>query len=342
MAAVERVDDERLRLEASLAIARAVGGDTDLPRVLELIVARGRELVDAAGMAILLRNGPGLVVAATAGDVPPGVELDPTDALVVPLVFHGRSLGLLVALGRRAAAIDGEDERLLSGFAASAATAVVAARTVEQQRLRDVVLSAEAERTRWARELHDSTLQGLGALLLALGSARRADDPARMRAAVDAAVEQLETEIDALRSLIRELRPASLDELGPKAAVEDLAGRTAACTGVEVTTQVALDRHVHELEVSVYRVIQEALANAVRHAGAEHVDIEVTDDEGIVTARICDDGAGFDPTATREGFGLAAMRERVSLLNGTLEIDSAADGSGSCVTALLPIPPGRL
>src|SRR3954449_1545700 len=166
------------RLEATTTIARAVGGETDLARVLELIVKRGRALVDAQGVLILLRDGTGLVVAATAGEVPAGVQgsrlaspaasidalgLDPESALTVPLVFRGQSLGLLAALGRRdGGALGTEDERLLIGFAASAATAVATARTVEAQRLRDAIQGAEEERRRWARELHDETLQGLG------------------------------------------------------------------------------------------------------------------------------------------------------------------------------------
>src|SRR4051812_17450056 len=244
------------RLEATTAIARAVGGETDLSRVLELIVKRGRALVDAQGVLILLRDGAGLVVAATAGDVPAGVEgsrlespaasidalgLDPGSALTVPLVFRGQSLGLLAALGRRdGGALGAEDERLLLGFAASAATAVATARTVEAERLRMALEGAEEERRRWARELHDETLQGLGALRLMLASARRSEDPERMRATVDEAVGQLEAEIDALRSLIRELRPAALDELGPAPAIEDLAERTAARHGLEVSARIEL------------------------------------------------------------------------------------------------------
>jgi signal transduction histidine kinase len=336
------------RLEATTTIARAVGGETDLSRVLELIVKRGRALVDAQGVLILLREGAGLVVAATAGEVPSGLHgtrvdspaasidelgLDPGSALTVPLVFRGQALGVLAAIGHDLGA---EDEQLLSAFAASAATAVATARTVEEQRLRDAIAGAEEERKRWARELHDDTLQGLGALRLVLSSGRRRDDPERLRAAVDEAVAQLEDQIDALRSLIRELRPAALDELGPKPAIEDLADRTSARHGVEVTTDVGLSdaRRAPELELAVYRIIQEGLTNAVKHSGAERIDVRVIEEGGSVRVRVADDGEGFDPAASTSGFGLTGMRERVGLLGGELSVSSSE--SGTVLDAVLP------
>jgi signal transduction histidine kinase len=341
------------RLEATTTIARAVGGETDLSRVLELIVKRGRALVDAEGVLILLREGAGLLVAATAGEVPAGVQgsrldspaasidelgLDPESALTVPLVFRGQTLGLLAALGRRdGGALGAEDERLLIGFAASAATAVATARTVEEQRLREAIQGAEEERRRWARELHDETLQGLGALRLVLASGRRGDDPERLRAAVDEAVTQLEGEIDGLRSLIRELRPAALDELGPVSAIEDLAERTTTRHGVDVTTDIRLGdrgRHAPEVEITLYRIIQEALTNAVKHAGAERVELALIDEGGMLRIRVADDGRGFDPGAETVGFGLTGVRERIGLLGGELEISSSP--SGTVLTAVLP------
>jgi signal transduction histidine kinase len=345
------------RLEATTTIARAVGGETDLARVLELIVKRGRALVDAEGLLILLREGAGLVVAATAGVLPAGLEgatiashsasieelgLDPNSALTVPLVFRGQSLGLLAAHGRQGAGgtLGDEDERLLLAFAASAATAVATARTVEEKRLRDVIQGAEEERRRWSRELHDDTLQGLGALRLVLSAGRRSGSPETLRDAVDEAIAQLDDEIEGLRSLIRELRPAALDELGPGPAIEDLATRTSARHGVEVVTDVLLDperRHAPEVEIALYRIIQEALTNAVKHAGGERVAVEVAERDGVLHARVADDGGGFDPASADGGFGLTGMRERVALLGGELAI--ASSERGTTVTAVLPALP---
>ena len=344
------------RLEATTTIARAVGGETDLSRVLELIVKRGRALVDAKGVLILLRDEGELVVAATAGEVRGDVQgtriaspatslealgFDPEGTLTVPLTFRGQSLGVLAALGRRGGgSLDSEDERLLGSFAASAATAVATARTVESQRLRDAIQGAEEERRRWARELHDDTLQGLGALRLVLASGRRGEDPDRLRAAVDDAIGQLDEEIEGLRSLIRELRPAALDELGPRAAIAGLAARTSARHGVEVVTDVRLApgvRHAPEVETTLYRIIQEALTNAVKDAAAERVEVGVTGEDGRLRIRVADDGQGFDPSKAPVGFGLTGMRERVALLGGELEISSSA--SGSAVVATLPERP---
>jgi signal transduction histidine kinase len=343
------------RLEATTAIARAVGGETDLDRILELIVKRGRALVDATGVVILQREAGGLVIAAVAGEVPADVRgsrlrgdaagvrasldalgLAADGSLLVPLVFRGQSLGMLAAFGARG---DEEDERLLQAFAASAATAVGTARRVEEQRLRDSMQAAEEERKRWARELHDDTLQGLGALRLLLVGARRTQDPERLRTAVDDAVGRLDDEIAGLRGLVRELRPAALDDLGVAAAIEGLADRVAEQHGVEVTADVRLAaggaRYAPELETALYRIVQEALTNAARHSGARRAEVRIREGNGALQAEISDDGRGFDPAAPRSGFGLAGMRERVALLHGELEIASSPDGTR--VSAALPL-----
>jgi len=334
------------RLEATTAIALAVGAETDVDSVLDLIVQRGRALVDARGVAILLRDGDGLAVAAEAGEVPAGVHgarvtggaahvraslgLVPAESVLVPLVFRGRSLGMLAAYGTRAGVAD---EQLLRGFAASAATAVASAQSVEEQRLRGAMEAAESERARWARELHDETLQGLGALRLMLVAARRAHDLDLVGVAID----RLEDEIDGLRGLIRELRPAALDELGLGPAIEGLAERASRGNDVEVTTELRLPPHrlPADVEIAVYRIVQEALTNAVRHASATRVRISVDASADAVLADVRDDGGGFDPGDRTNGFGLTGMRERVALLRGELEIGSSA--AGTHVAAALPV-----
>jgi signal transduction histidine kinase len=307
-------------------------------------------------VVILLREEPGLVVAATAGDVPEAVQgarvgterevratldalgLEARASLLVPLVFRGQSLGILAAFDRRGGseAFDAEEERLLIAFAASAATAVSTARSVETRRLRDSLAAAEAERARWARELHDETLQGLGGLRMLLAAARRREDARGVRASVEQAVAQIDTEIENLRTLIRELRPAALDELGPAPAIEELAARISDRHGIEIVTSVALDgRRSPELEVALYRIAQEALNNAVKHANASRIAIEVSEADGALRLTVADDGGGFDPDEPRSGFGLTGMRERVELLGGELEIRSSRDGTS--VAAALPV-----
>jgi signal transduction histidine kinase len=366
-------------LEATTAIARAIGAETQLDRVLELIVKRGRALVDARAMVILLRDDDELEVAACAGEAEPDVvgrripvegstsgEIlrgtraerirdvanrlrissdrlgvrDAHTALLVPLEFRSRALGVLVAFDRIGTEQEfgAEQETLLQSFAASAATAVATAQTVEHERLRGTMAAAEQERRRWARELHDETLQGLAGFQVLLSSALRRSDTASLEQAVRTAVEQIGTEIEKLRMLITELRPAALDELGLQPAIESLASRVAAVEGLEVETEVALgtddERLVPELETAVYRLVQEALTNVVKHAGASRVAIEIVAHDGHVDVGVRDDGSGFDPTLPRDGFGITGMRERVALADGTLTIDSAP-GEGTTVSARL-------
>ena len=368
-------------LEATTAIARAVGSETNLERVLELIVKRGRALVDARSIVLLLTEDEGLVVAASAGqvrggvrgtripregtaagdalasgrpervhDVPARLALDEEGlgvigaetGLLVPLIYRGARLGVLAAFDRLRGepAFGDQEEQLLESFAASAATAVATAKHVERERLRNSLESAERERRRWARELHDETLQALAALRVVLASGLRRDDPEALRAVVGDAVEQIQQEIDNLRTLITELRPAALDDLGLAPAVESLARRIGTVEGVDVSATVDLDgtRLTPELETAVYRVVQEALSNVAKHAGAEHVGIRVWRERDRVLVRVADDGRGFNPGSPSEGFGLVGMRERAALFDGEVDVTSTP-GTGTTVTASFPEVP---
>ena len=370
-------------LDTTVAIAQALGGETDLNRILELIVKRARALVSARTLVIMLAQEDELVVAAGAGELrsavhgqrmpiegtvtgrvlrsrrPERIEnaqtqltaslellgFEASSALLVPLAFRGRAVGVLAAYDRlgEECEFDREHERLLSAFAASAATAVATGRQVEEDRLRQSMEASEQERRRWARELHDETLQALAGLRVGLSSALRGSE-AELRDAVDLAVESVTEEIANLRALIVELRPAALDEYGPAAAIESLAARTAERQGIAVEARVDLafergdepTRHAPELESTVYRLVQESLTNAVRHADATSIRIDVTEHDGCVDVAVSDDGRGFDAAnANSGGFGLTGMRERVELAGGELDIDS--NPSGTTVKARLPV-----
>ena len=379
----EAVDARRKELEravrgfeATAAIARAVGGETDLDRVLELIVKRGRALVEARSVLILLREGDELRVASAAGhvtdreparlpvggsfvgdalerqrtllvaDVERELALQPEQlgvpdasaALLVPLVFRGRALGMLMAFDRLSGegSFSREDEQLLQAFAASAATAVASAQSVEADRLRHSMRAADEERRRWARELHDETLQGLGGLRVLLTAAAKRADAAQIRAAIGEAVEHVTREIENLRAIIADLRPAALDELGLGPALDTLLARTASVHGLEVRADVSLpeQRVAPDLESVVYRVVQEALTNVAKHARATAVTVAVhAEDERLVVC-VADDGVGVTD-ARSGGYGLAGMRERVSLAGGDLEV-SRGD-PGTVVRATLPL-----
>lgn len=379
-----RLELERavLTLEATSAVALAVGGDTDLSRVLELIVKRGRALVDARTVLIALNEHGALAVAATAGELRAGVRgsempivgtvervlrtrravrledvaseipevdtllgLQASTALLAPLTYRSRSLGMLFAFDRTIGGPDFsiEDERLMQSFAASAGTAVATARTVERARLAQIVEAAEQERRHWARELHDETLQGLGALRLLLSAARGSASGDRLHDAVDRAVEQLDVEISNLRSLVAELRPASLDEIGLGAAVQALVERTISTESLQVDATIDLARErgdadaqarlPPDLESTVYRLVQEGLRNVVRHAEASRVTIAITEQDGSLRVTIQDDGIGFDPDEPASGFGVLGMRERTDLLGGTITFESSP-GAGTTVEAV--------
>jgi signal transduction histidine kinase len=368
-------------LETTTEVSKALGGVTDLDRVLELVVKRSRALIDARAAEIALLDGEEFVIAAVAGEgveglkgqrmavadslaasamrtgrqqrfdrVPPNTfaarELGARAGIATPMIFRDRPIGFLVVTDRLEGdrPFNEEDERLLQAFAASAATAVATAQSASDEALRRGIEASESERTRWARELHDETLQQLAGLRVMLAGALRSGQPERMTGAIETAVEQITTAIGDLRSLITELRPAALDELGAKPALESLVERVMRQSDLEITLQVDLaygngdasERHAPEVESTIYRLVQEALTNAVKHAAARHVEVAVNDRDEQVAILVRDDGAGFDPDERSAGFGLLGMRERLALVHGSLRIESAP-GDGTVVHAVIPV-----
>lgn len=199
------------------------------------------------------------------------------------------------------------------------------------------------ERTlrRWAQRLHDEPLQGIGAVRMRLAAARRGPEE-ELPAAVDDAIDGLAAEIGVLRSLIAELRPAVLDELGIAAALRGLiAHHTEAGLEVELEESVGLlDETPAELgpevEITIFRIVQEALSNVARHAGARRAKVQLLPAVGGISLEIEDDGAGFDLDAPATGDGLRRLGERLDLLGGTLRVRSQS-GAGTTLRARLPL-----
>ncbi len=373
---IENITERRrsqMALQAAVEIVRAVAGETEPDRVLELIAERARALVDASGLAILLSEGESFVLAAGAGtlhqrlvgsridgresiagrvcatgqaergqvgELPRDFALSAlgvsaTSVLTVPLAYRGTTLGVIQALDRLAGPDFGdEDEWLLLAAAASAGTAIATAQSVGRDRLRMSMRAAEDERRRWARELHDETLQSLAGVRVLLSSAQRSSDERLLRESAENALEQLDTEIENLRVLISELRPAALDELGLHAALVALTERARVRHGIEVTATLEPSSHQSaraqldpELEAVIYRVVQEALTNAARHAKPDSVAVHLRHRDGEVDVTVSDDGNGFDPTQPTHGLGLIGMRERVSLVGGRFELSSSSRGT---------------
>jgi signal transduction histidine kinase len=368
-------------LEASRDIADAISGVPELNRILELIVKRGRALVEAQSLVIMLSEGDELVVVASAGHgggahghrlpiagstsgqvlqrgVPERItdaahrlrvapsELgvpDPRFALMVPMIHRGAGVGVLAAFDRGTgrAEFTPADEQLLRTFAASAASAVALNRSVEAERLRSTIAAADAERSRWARELHDQTLQALGGLRVLLASTVGRGDADSKDEVMRQAIEDIEVEIGNLRGIISDLRPSLLDDLGLRPAIEALLDRRRDA-GLEIDARLMLPDPSDDeaimppvLETTTYRLVQEALTNVSKHARATHVLVFVGLDDHCVTVEVQDDGIGFDPTSETSGFGLAGMRERVYLAGGELQIEPA--DQGTLVRARLPV-----
>ncbi len=349
-------------LEATTEIARAVGGETDRARVLETIAKRTRALVGARSLLVLLRDGERLEVAAAAGEMDAeavgshlaldsstpedavraarDLGIDARAALLAPLRFHGRTLGTIVAFDRleEGPVFFAEDKRLLVAASASAATAVATVQSVTEDRLRHSLRTSERERARWARELHDSTLQGLGSRRVLLASVVKRGAGPELVEVVREVVDELSRDIEELRGLITELRPATLDQIGLAAALEDLADRVASASGMELATDFAIrsERFDPELETVAYRLVQEALNNVVKHAEASTSTLHVAEGDGHLEVCVVDDGRGFDAAVKHGGFGLVGMRERVELAGGDLRIESRP-GSGTRVMASIPL-----
>ena len=263
--------------------------------------------------------------------------------LGVPILIRGEAYGNLYLTEKDSGEFDERDEESVVILADWAAIAIANARSVAEDRLRRTMEASERERRYWARELHDETLQGLGALRLVLGSALRRGSDDALRQAVGEAIEELQAEIEKLRGLITELRPVALDQLGLAAAIEELAERYAIIGGVEIDRQISLvddgtgaERLSPELESTVYRLVQEALANVVKHARAERADVHVGANANCVMVEVRDDGVGFDPDVRAPGFGLVGMKERIALAGGKLEIDTSL-GRGTTVRAEVPL-----
>ncbi len=369
--------------------------------LLRLMADRGLALLDASTLMVVIEERGELRVAASSGaatvrvrimpvqgsalgalylkgepvalDRPRGQEaawlhelgVEARAALVEPLHMEGQGGGMVIAL-RSDGGFRGPDRQALSAFAASVSQRLVAERSVEIERLRYGMEARERERTRWAREIHDESIQGIGALRLKLANARDIDDGQTLREAVDAVLEGLGAEIDGLRHLITELRPAALDDLGLAAALEALARRAQAIDGLEVTTEIDLGppqagematigadhgaqangsrRLDPELESTIYRIVQEALTNVSRHAQATKAVVSVREHDGVIRASVTDDGRGL-PQASRlgprgdgleGGFGMSGMRERAELVGGELEL-IPAPGKGTTMRLTVPL-----
>ncbi|MEA2610005.1 MAG: two-component system, chemotaxis family, CheB/CheR fusion protein [Chloroflexota bacterium] len=195
----------------------------------------------------------------------------------------------------------------------------------------------EDERRRIAGELHDGVGQVLTALTLTLDAAATEPDLAIARKRVRSARSLADNALAGTRDLSHRIRPTRLEERGLVAAIRDLASQSGFPVGVRADDSAADPQLLGATAtVEVYRIVQEALANAARHSGAPRAQVSVARQDGRLSVVVSDEGHGFDPAeAPESGIGLAGMLERSRLLGGQLSIESAP-GAGTRVTVSVP------
>jgi signal transduction histidine kinase len=364
------------QLESLNEIAAALAGEVELPRQLDLVATRLRELLAARAVAVALLQPDGtLRVEAGNGEEVVGIVLGTASrsaaalsaresirvdhlgadasadqgliarlgaqaGMIVPLVAARRGLGVMIAIDRLGddPRFSDEDLRLAESYAERAAVAVDHSQRVARDALRRAVAAQELERRRLARELHDETGQALTSMLLGLTTVEAARTPEQVREAVAGLRRLVVSTLQDVRRLAVELRPTALDDFGLLPALKRLGQTVSEGRGLDVQVEARLGsaRLQAETETAVYRIVQEALTNVVKHADARHVSILVTRKNRSVSVMIEDDGKGFElEGAGAGGLGLLGMQERVALLDGSLVVESSP-GHGTTLVLELP------
>ena len=368
------------QLESLNEIGGALVSELQLDPLLDLVVRRLRELIDARVVAIVLPSGEGLRIAAADGEGASAIaaveslaadsksgrvlergrsehvdslledrevdqevtrRLGASTGLYVPLVVRDRAIGVLVAHDKVTPdpRFTSADLRLAEQFATRAAIAVDLSRRVARDALRRVVAGQELERRRLARELHDETGQALTSILLGLRAVEESEGADETRKATSDLRELVVATLQEVRRLAVQLRPKALDDFGLAPALERLAQTFAEATEMHVALEARLgvERLPAEVETTLYRIVQEALTNIVKHAEATNVSILLVRRNATATVVIEDDGKGFDPDRLRGGgLGLLGMRERVELHDGRLTVETVP-GSGTTLVAEVPV-----
>lgn len=270
--------------------------------------------------------------------------------LWVPMIAHDQLIGILEFLARRSATFSRGHANIAREVAEALAVAIAQARLLEQVRRgrqrqealsRRLIEAQEAERRHVARELHDQIGQLLTGLKLSLDLVGLQSSPTArdMLNEANAITNEL---IDRMRQLSLDLRPAMLDDLGLVPTLLWYVGRYRSHTQLHVVMQhegVDGRRWRPEIETTAYRIVQEALTNAARHARATTVTLRLRADEGTLLVQVEDDGRGFDVQSTLAGgqsSGLSGLRERALLAGGKATIESVT-GVGTRVIAELPL-----
>ncbi|MDT8305354.1 MAG: GAF domain-containing protein [Anaerolineae bacterium] len=315
----------------------------------------GRTMVtvdDLPDLITILREQKSLVIADTREHrrwIPVKGNGAALSILAVPLIARGKTLGVCTLHKNEPNVFSAEHVELAEALAGLAAVAVQNAWLFEQVRegserlqilSRRLVEIQESERLYIARELHDEAGQALTSLMVSLQLVEQAaSDPELVRKHIAEMDRSLQGIIENLHRLAMALRPAALDHLGLEAAVRQNAETMAERYGLTIkVAPFGIDARLpRNVETILYRIVQEALTNVVRHAGASRADIMVKTRRDKIVVMIEDNGVGFDPAQTVEGehIGLLGMRERAETLGGSLAIESTP-GKGTTIVAEVP------
>ncbi|MBT8337324.1 MAG: GAF domain-containing sensor histidine kinase [Gemmatimonadetes bacterium] len=295
-------------------------------------------------------GAPQVGAAGSAGAANNGGPREPTYLAALPVIQAGEVAGSLVVVGEARDPFTALDTRFLVALGQQVGAALenatlnrrLEARTSELERLQTrMVHRHEEERERISRELHDETAQILAAVNLRLGLLAE-QGPSEVAEGLDEVRSLVGGTIRSIRGVTRNLRPVALDDLGLlpalRALARDLAGTSGAMT-IEFETPPRLPDPSADIELALYRAVQEALANAVRHGGARSARIGLRyDDEGIHLT-VDDDGGGVPEDFHIEGnsrhSGLAGIRERVTALGGRVHVARRPEG-GTRVAVWVP------
>jgi signal transduction histidine kinase len=328
----------------------AAPGTTDLlPRLADAI-RRGLGL-EWVRVRLDLAGAGGSPSTVGAAGIEPADAAEP--ALVVPLIHAGTVLGRIECGDRRDGPLLDEDRRLLASLAGQAATAarnlhltaelstrlaVIRRQTTELTASRARVARAQdAERQRIQRDLHDGVQQDVVVLTAKLALARERLRRGDRRA--DDSLAELQRDLGDLLGHLRDfahtIHPPVLADQGLLEAIEAQAARLPVEVMIEADAALRGVRYPQHVEAATWFVVAEALTNAVKHAGASRVLVELTQPNGSLAVEIRDDGCGFDPAAVR-GLGLAGLADRISIVNGALRIDSGP-GRGTTLRAEVPL-----
>jgi signal transduction histidine kinase len=274
-------------------------------------------------------------------------------AAVLPILRGERVSAVLVLVGQARDPFTALDDKFLLALGHQVGAALENAdlysrletRTVELARLSArMVEQHEEERRRLSRELHDETAQVFSAVKMELGVLREQVHPGQA-SRLDHVLELIDTGIRSIRSVTNDLRPSLLDDLGLLPALRSLVADFSERSGIrtDLAVPATMPPLSREAELALFRALQEALSNVLRHANAQSVEVGIAVNRDGVLLRVIDDGIGPPDALTPERLefaghmGLAGMRERISALGGTVQFGARAN-AGAQLEVLLPSP----